>query len=95
MVVLSMGYSQRRFGGPAAAAGQAILINNVPFRVAGVVPAEFFGVTSGLGYTIEDARESLNYDHLMATVLIIGAIGYLLDSIFVRLIKRYSWHRGT
>ena len=60
-----------------------------------LVPAEFFGVTSGLGYTIEDARESLNYDHLMAMVLVIGAIGYLLDSIFVRLIKRYSWHRGT
>ena len=60
-----------------------------------LVPAEFFGVTSGLGYTIEDARESLSYDHLMAMVLVIGAIGYALDGICVRLIKRYSWHRGT
>jgi NitT/TauT family transport system permease protein len=60
-----------------------------------LVPAEFFGVTSGLGYTIEDARESLSYDHLMAMVLIIGAIGYLLDSVFVQLIKRYSWHRQS
>lgn len=60
-----------------------------------LVPAEFFGVTSGLGYTIEDARESLNYDHLMAMILIIGAIGYLLDGIILRLIKRYSWHRGA
>src|SRR3989344_1176908 len=60
-----------------------------------LVPAEFFGVTSGLGYTIEDARESLSYDHLMAMVLVIGAIGYVLDGICVRLIKRYSWHRGT
>jgi NitT/TauT family transport system permease protein len=58
-----------------------------------LVPAEFFGVTSGLGYTIEDARESLSYDSLMAIVLVIGAIGYMLDSCFVQLIKRYSWHR--
>ncbi|MGE5159317.1 MAG: ABC transporter permease [Gemmatimonas sp.] len=60
-----------------------------------LVPAEFFGVTSGLGYSIEDAREGLNYDQLMAMVLVIGAIGYLLDSFFVQLIKRYSWHRQT
>jgi NitT/TauT family transport system permease protein len=57
-----------------------------------LVPAEFFGVTSGLGYTIEDARESLSYDHLMAMVLVIGAIGYMLDGFLVQLIKRYSWH---
>jgi len=60
-----------------------------------LVPAEFFGVTSGLGYTIEDARETLSYDHLMAMVLVIGAIGYLLDSIFVQLIKRYNWTRAA
>jgi NitT/TauT family transport system permease protein len=58
-----------------------------------LVPAEFLGVTSGLGYTIEDARETLSYDSLMAMILVIGIIGYLLDSICVQLIKRYSWHR--
>jgi NitT/TauT family transport system permease protein len=58
-----------------------------------LVPAEFFGVRSGLGYAIEDARESISYDNLMAMVLIIGAIGYVLDTMTVRLIKRYSWHR--
>jgi predicted permease len=42
--VLSMGYSQRRFGGAANATGQPILINNVPFTVVGVAPSEFFGV---------------------------------------------------
>ena len=60
-----------------------------------LVPAAFFRVTSGLGYTIEDARESLSYDHLMAMVLVIGAIGYALDGICVRLIKRYCWQRGA
>lgn len=59
-----------------------------------IIPAEFLGVTSGFGYAIEDARESLEYSHLMAFVVVIGAVGYVLDSICVLLIKRYSWHRG-
>ena len=36
VAVISMGYSQRRFGGAAEAAGQPILINNVAFTVVGV-----------------------------------------------------------
>jgi predicted permease len=44
VVVLSLGYSERRFGDAESAVGQAVLINNVPFTVAGVVPSEFFGV---------------------------------------------------
>lgn len=59
-----------------------------------LVPAEFLGVTSGLGYSIEDARETLSYNHLTAIVLVIGAIGYLLDSICVWFIKKYSWHHA-
>jgi NitT/TauT family transport system permease protein len=60
-----------------------------------LVPAEFLGVTSGLGYSIQDARETLSYDYLMAMILVIGAIGYVLDSVCVILIRRYSWHRGV
>jgi NitT/TauT family transport system permease protein len=59
-----------------------------------LVPAEYLGVTSGLGYAIEDARETLSYHHLTALVLTIGIIGYTLDGLCVLLIKRYSWHRG-
>lgn len=44
VAVLSAGYSQRRFGRPASAVGQAILINNISFTVIGVAPPEFFGV---------------------------------------------------
>jgi predicted permease len=47
VAVISMGYSQRRFGGPANATGQPILINNVAFTVVGVTPSEFFGVDPG------------------------------------------------
>jgi NitT/TauT family transport system permease protein len=61
-----------------------------------LVPAELLGVTSGLGYAVKDARETLSYNHLTAMVLVIGIIGYVLDSICVALIKRYSWHhRGA
>lgn len=58
-----------------------------------LVPAEFLGVTSGFGYTIQDARESLEYDHLMAMILVIGAVGYAIDTSLMLLIKRFSWHR--
>lgn len=58
-----------------------------------LIPAEFLGVTSGFGYTIEDARESLEYENLMAMILVIGAVGYVLDSICLALLKRYSWHK--
>jgi len=58
-----------------------------------LVPAEFFGVTSGLGYAIEDARESLEYDNLMGMILVIGAIGYVLDATCVQVIRRYCWAR--
>ena len=60
-----------------------------------LVPAEFLGVTSGLGYSIADARETLSYDHLTAMVLVIGIIGYILDSSCALAIKRFSWHRGV
>lgn len=57
-----------------------------------LVPAEFLGVTSGLGYSIADARETLSYDHLTAIVLTIGIMGYILDSSCALLIRRFSWH---
>jgi predicted permease len=44
IAVLSLAYSQRRFGDAVRAVGQTLLINNVPFTVAGVAPPEFFGV---------------------------------------------------
>ena len=47
VAVISMGYSQRRFGGAAEAVGQPILINNVAFTIIGVTPSEFFGVDPG------------------------------------------------
>lgn len=58
-----------------------------------LVPAEYLGVTSGLGYAINDARDTLEYDTLAAMVVVIGVIGFILDGICVHLIKRFSWHQ--
>ena len=58
-----------------------------------LVPAEYLGVTSGLGYAINDARDTLEYDTLAAMVVVIGVIGFVLDGICVRLIQRFSWHQ--
>lgn len=58
-----------------------------------LVPAEYLGVTSGLGYAINDARDTLEYDRLAAFVLVIGVIGFLFDAFLVLLIKRVSWAR--
>jgi len=44
VAVVSFAFSHRYFGGPADAAGQSILINNVSFTVVGVTPPQFFGV---------------------------------------------------
>ena len=56
-----------------------------------LVPAEFLGVTSGLGYAINDARDTLSYDTLAALVLLIGLIGFILDFSLAHALKRTSW----
>jgi NitT/TauT family transport system permease protein len=57
-----------------------------------LVPAELLGVTSGLGYAIRDARETVDYSYLTAMLVTIGVIGFIMDSILVCLINRYSWY---
>ncbi|MDV8000639.1 ABC transporter permease [Rhodococcus sp. IEGM 1408] len=46
-----------------------------------LVPAEMLGVRSGLGYQILNARDQLAYDQVMAVILVIGVLGFALDSI--------------
>jgi len=45
-----------------------------------LVPCEMLGVSAGLGYFILDTRDRLAYSELMATVLLIGLLGFLLDT---------------
>jgi NitT/TauT family transport system permease protein len=60
-----------------------------------LIPAEFFGTKSGIGYTIEDARENLFYDQMMGMIVLIGVIGYVLDTILVQLLNRANWVRES
>ena len=58
-----------------------------------LVPAEYLGVKSGLGYAINDARDTLEYDRLAAMVLIIGLIGSGSISACSKCIQQLSWLR--
>ncbi len=56
-----------------------------------LVPAEFLGVSSGLGYLINDARDTMEYDKLMAMVIAIGILGFALDRVIQRFQHTFSW----
>ncbi|MGQ4274441.1 ABC transporter permease [Terrihabitans sp. B22-R8] len=53
-----------------------------------LVPCEMLGVSAGLGYFILDTRDRLAYPELMATILLIGVIGFALDTAARTLISR-------
>ncbi len=50
-----------------------------------LIPCEMLGVSSGLGYFILDTRDRLAYSELMAAIVLIGALGFLLDGCAQRL----------
>lgn len=56
-----------------------------------IVPAEYLGVTSGLGYAINDARDTLDYTRLMALLIAIGILGYLADAVLGKISERFAW----
>ncbi|MCD4743078.1 MAG: ABC transporter permease [Desulfobacteraceae bacterium] len=56
-----------------------------------LVPAEFLGVSSGLGYLINDARDTMEYDRLMAMIIAIGILGFSLDRILQKIQSIFSW----
>ena len=58
-----------------------------------LVAGEMVGAQSGLGYQIIDARNNIRADILLATILVIGVIGILLDGILKILEKALmkSW----
>lgn len=55
-----------------------------------LVPCEMLGVNEGLGYFILDTRDRLAYSELMAGILLIGLIGWMLDSIARSLQRRQT-----
>lgn len=55
-----------------------------------LVPCEMLGVSSGLGYYILDTRDRLAYSELMAVIVLIGALGFLLDYLAQRAYRHWS-----
>lgn len=57
-----------------------------------LVPVEFLGISSGLGYIINDARDTMEYDRLMAIVMAIGMIGFVLDGSIQLVQRAFRWN---
>lgn len=55
-----------------------------------LIPCEMLGVSSGLGYLILDTRDRLAYAELMAIIVLIGALGFLLDAAVQSLHQRWA-----
>lgn len=53
-----------------------------------LVAGEMVGAQSGLGYQIIDARNNIRADILLATIIVIGVIGIILDGL-LKLLERY------
>lgn len=70
-----------------AIAGHILTGMRVALGIAWVilVPCEMLGVSEGLGYFILDTRDRLAYSELLAAVILIGFIGWGLDSLIRRL----------
>lgn len=55
-----------------------------------LVSGEMVGTQSGLGYMIIDARNNMRTDILLATMIVIGIIGFLLDLLISRFEKQIT-----
>ncbi|MBX6392924.1 MAG: ABC transporter permease [Burkholderiales bacterium] len=55
-----------------------------------LVPCEMLGVSSGLGYFILDTRDRLAYSELMAVIVLIGALGFMLDGLAQKLHRAWT-----
>ena len=60
-----------------------------------IVPAEMLGVSAGLGYFVLDTRDRLAYPELMAAIVLIGALGWALDSAARALHARWTGGAGA
>ena len=83
VAVMSFVYAEKRFGDASRAVGSAVSLNNVPFTVVGVAPAQFFGV--------DPAAAPDLYLPVHATLLLSGANRILGTPAQTFLDRNYYW----
>jgi NitT/TauT family transport system permease protein len=66
----------------------AALPNAVSFSLIGVVIAEFVGSTTGMGYLLIVSLATLNSADMFATIIILGAVGIGLVTLFNKIEKK-------
>lgn len=59
-----------------------------------IVAVELLGVTSGLGFQVNDSRNNLRNDYIAAAMFVIGIVGLLLDTAMSRLEAATLARRG-
>ena len=61
-----------------------------------MVLSEFAGSTSGIGYQLLTAQQNYEIADVWAVIVLLGVLGYLLNSGFLLLENRLlAWHRGA
>ncbi|MGY3387719.1 sulfonate transport system permease protein [Bradyrhizobium sp. USDA 3311] len=58
-----------------------------------VIAAELVSATSGLGYMIQLARTTIETEKVLAGMLVIGLIGFAMNSLMLLIERRLSLHR--
>ncbi|WP_436759443.1 ABC transporter permease [Streptosporangium sp. V21-05] len=61
-----------------------------------MVLSELIGSTDGIGFQLLDAQRSYDFPAVWATIVVLGVLGYALNSAFLAAERRVlSWHRSA
>jgi ABC-type nitrate/sulfonate/bicarbonate transport system permease component len=69
--------------------------NSLALAVIMMVLSEYFASTSGVGYVLLISKNTFQFGPMWAAILLIGALGYVLNLLFLLAERRFlAWHRG-
>lgn len=61
-----------------------------------IIAAEMIGAAQGIGYMVLESEQTFRIPRLFGTIVVIGLLGFLADSLFRVLQRRLlPWHRDT
>jgi ABC-type nitrate/sulfonate/bicarbonate transport system permease component len=69
--------------------------NSLALAVIMMVLSEYFAATNGVGYVLLISKNTFQLGPMWAAILLIGILGYLLNTLFLLVERRVlAWHRG-